>query len=112
VIGNSGSDADWWSGLFNPEPEHRALRGDPNVWKAMRDDLSHRPTPEDVHQLHPALRAAFKGLVGTQLDDSAAPESVEVTGFAHGGLSSGQVHIATWRERLIPLLVERGRAKL
>ncbi|MDQ1291556.1 MAG: hypothetical protein QG615_1364, partial [Nitrospirota bacterium] len=29
--------------------------------------------------------------------------------FAHGGMSSGFVCLEVWRDRLIPLLVSRGR---
>lgn len=29
-----------------------------------------------------------------------AGDSVHCEGFAHGGMSSGQVHLGTWRERL------------
>ncbi|WP_187344132.1 hypothetical protein [Streptomyces sp. 3211.6] len=27
--------------------------------------------------------------------------------YAHGGMSGGMVHLDTWRQRLLPLLVER-----
>ena len=36
-----------------------------------------------------------------------AGDSVHCEGFAHGGMSSGQVHLGTWRERLLPMLANR-----
>lgn len=41
------------------------------------------------------------------LTDPHVDELVYRREFAAGGMSSGQVHLTTWRDRLVPLLVHR-----
>lgn len=95
--------------LFTPEPAQWGLRGDPYLWTAMRDHLADVPLPADPGLVRDTLRAAFIKLAGTDVDDPAAPESVHRDEFAHGGMSSGHIHLPTWRDQLIPLLVLRAR---
>jgi hypothetical protein len=57
---------------------------------------------EGVDVLHEAFRTA----VGVDLR-SATDERVLVPEFDSGGMSGGWVHIATWRNRLMPLLEDR-----
>ncbi|MER7515554.1 hypothetical protein [Streptomyces sp. NPDC126499] len=93
--------------LFEPEPDRWGLRGDPWVWRALRDRLSATDVPPSADTAAALLRAAFAELVGVDLDTDES--SVHRERFAHGGMSSGMVHLDTWRERLMPLLVERAR---
>jgi hypothetical protein len=32
--------------------------------------------------------------------------------YAHGGMSSGMISLEAWRQRLMPMLVERARTRL
>lgn len=97
--------------LFDPEPTPWGLRGDPHLWRAMRDRLSGTDVPASVDEAIALLRAVFGELVG--LDLAEAELSAVYRGeYAHGGMSSGMVHLDTWRERLMPLLVERARVLL
>ncbi|MFB7254848.1 hypothetical protein [Streptomyces nojiriensis] len=97
--------------LFDPEPKRWGLRGDPYVWRALRDHLSGTDVPESVGEAVRLLRAAFSELVGTDLADEPA-SSVYQEPYAHGGMSSGMVSLDAWRERLIPLLAERATTLL
>ncbi|MFF5973349.1 hypothetical protein ACFY7C_17680 [Streptomyces sp. NPDC012769] len=91
--------------LFDPEPEVWGLRGDPYVWRTLRDRLAGTDVPPTTEAATALLRAAFAEVVGVDLD---TPESsVYREQYAHGGMSSGVVHLDTWRERLMPMLVER-----
>ena len=97
--------------LFSPEPGRWGLRGDPWVWQAMRDHLSGAYLPPTLAEVEAMLYAAFNRLVCVDLATEMEP-SVFREEFAHGGMSSGSVHLETWRFELIPLLVDRARVLL
>lgn len=94
--------------LLEEEPGQRGLRGDPYVWAALREHLAGLPLPDDEATLEESLLTAFTAVVGSDLRTELA-ERVYREEFAHGGMSSGYVHLPTWRDHLIPLLVSRGR---
>lgn len=94
--------------LFEEEPEQWGLRGDPYVWAAIREHLAGRPLPDDDTTLEESLLTAFTAVVGVDLRTESA-DQVYRKEFAHGGMSSGHVSLRIWRDRLIPLLVSRGR---
>lgn len=52
--------------------------------------------------------AAFGELAGLNLVSGTA-SSVYRAQYAHGGMSSGMISLDTWRQQLIPVLVERAR---
>lgn len=93
--------------LFASEPEQWGLRGDPHAWQAIRHHLNDTPMPCNPANAERMLKEAFRTVVGVDLGDPRATESVFREEFAHGGMSSGLVHLPTWRDRLIPTLVNR-----
>ena len=99
------------SDLFEPEPQQWGLRGDPWVWRALRDHLGGTYLPPSAGEVERMLYAAFNRLVAVDLATEVAP-AVFREEFAHGGLSSGQVSLDTWRGYLMPLLVDRAVALL
>ncbi|MFD5393359.1 hypothetical protein ACFWJW_03810 [Streptomyces sp. NPDC127097] len=94
--------------LFDPEPERWGLRGDPHVWRALRDHLSGTDIPASFDEAVSLLRVTFGELVGVDLVTNAR-SSVYHEQFAHGGMSSGMVDLDNWRDSLLPLLAERAR---
>ncbi|MFE1829095.1 hypothetical protein [Streptomyces yangpuensis] len=96
--------------LFDPEPSPWGLRGDPHVWRALRDHLAGKEVPASVDEVLSLLRESFSLLVG--LDVGHPMSSVYREQYAHGGMSSGMVCLDTWRDRLMPLLAERARTLL
>jgi len=96
------------SELFDPEPRTWGLRGDPYLWRALREHLSGADMPGSADNVATKLHAAFGELVGLDLASDPA-SSVHREQFAHGGMSSGMVSLDAWRQRLIPMLVERAR---
>ncbi|MEU2557617.1 hypothetical protein ABZ589_39325 [Streptomyces sp. NPDC013313] len=97
--------------LFDPEPEGWGLRGDPYVWQALRDHLSETEIPATVDEVISLLREAFIEVVGVNLVTRQEPH-VYRKQYAHGGMSSGFVALGVWRDRLMPMLVERARRML
>jgi hypothetical protein len=97
--------------LFDPEPARWGLRGDPYVWRAMRDHLAGAYLPPSVGEVMRMLYTAFERVVAVDLETSAEP-SVYRAEFAHGGMSSGYVSLDAWRTRLMPLLIDRAQALL
>jgi hypothetical protein len=97
--------------LFDPPPDRWGLRGDPWVWQAMRDHLTGTYLPPTLGECEAMLYAAFNRIVGVDLATELEP-MVFRREFAHGGMSSGQIHLDTWRAELLPLLVDRARTKI
>jgi hypothetical protein len=96
-----------WGRAFASPPEQWGLRGDPSVWEEMHRRLRDAPVAVDPDQAGRQLRECFEAVTGVRLDNPDLDESVYRAEFARGGMSSGQVHIPTWRNRLLPLLLER-----
>ncbi|MEU5709934.1 hypothetical protein [Streptomyces flaveolus] len=99
------------SDLFDPEPEQWGLRGDPYVWQALRDHLSGTEIPASVDEVISLLRMAFSEVVGVDIVTERESQ-VYREQYAHGGMSSGFVALHVWRDRLMPMLVDRARRLL
>lgn len=102
-VSNRPSAAD----LFEPEPDTWGLRGDPYLWDDMQRHLASHEFPTDERKARRILEGLFQQLVGCDLADPDSEEMVFVERYAHGGMSSGQVDLPTWRKVLIPLLLSR-----
>lgn len=90
--------------LFEKEPVQWSLRGDPFLWRKMRDYFSEIPLPVHVTELEEAIARGFLELTGHPMSDT---ENFYVEEFAHGGMSSGSICLEFWRDRAIPLLRSR-----
>lgn len=94
--------------LFLREPAQWGLRGDPWLWRAMRDRLEDVPLPGNFTALTFLLEQAFADEIGVKPYEKTEPVFVER--FAHGGMSSGNVEPTWWRKTAIPILVDRWAA--
>ena len=94
--------------LFTPEPRQWGLRGDPFLWRLLRDQLITTELPSTSQELMATLRHALAEAAGVDLD--SAENQVFVGILAHGGMSSGSVWLPWWRDTGLPLLVERWSA--
>lgn len=110
TVSADGPEAVRVSDLFDPEPETWGLRGDPHLWRALRARLAGQDMPTSADELASVLYAAFRELAGTDLTSGPA-SSVYREQYAHGGMSSGMISLDTWRQRLMPMLFERARAR-
>lgn len=89
------------------EPQQWGLRGDPFVWRELRQHFIESGLPETPSDFASGLESRFKELVGVPL--STEQEFVFIQRYAHGGMSSGQVDPKWWRGTGIPLLQDRFR---
>lgn len=90
--------------LFDDEPEHWGLRGDPYLWREFREHFSDTPVPSSSKTLEQEIENAFQLLTGQPLSSSA---DVHIERLAHGGMSSGWISPLFWREKVLPLLKTR-----
>lgn len=101
IVGQSGTVI---ASLFNPEPETWGLRGDPFLWRKMKENLLTTPLPGTKAKLDRVISDAFLLLTGKPI---STPDDFHVEAFAHGGMSSGFVCPEFWRDQALPLLKER-----
>jgi hypothetical protein len=92
--------------MFTPEPEQWGLRGDPYLWRALREALAETAIPSTDEGVDNLLVDRIKDLTGVDIRRELQ-EALYREEFAHGGMSSGQIHVPTWRGRLVPLLIAR-----
>lgn len=97
--------------IFDPEPQTWGLRGDPHLWRALRERLSETDMPGSAEKAVGLLHAAFGELTGLDLAGETA-SAVYRAQYGHGGMSSGMISLDTWRQRLMPMLAERARIVL
>lgn len=92
------------STLFAPEPHTWGLRGDPYLWREMRERLSAIPCPATADELAAIVESMFRQLTGHPVSYG---EYIHLEKYSHGGMSSGMVSPEYWRETAIPLLRQR-----
>jgi hypothetical protein len=93
------------SDLFEPQPIQWGFRGDPYLWAEMSTALAGVAVPSSAEQFTRLLEDTFAELVGAPLNSPQS--SVFVERYSHGGMSSGRVSLAFWRDRGFPLLQAR-----
>lgn len=96
--------------LFDRAPFQWGLRGDPLVWRVMQDRLAHVEMPGTVFELIDLLNDTFRAVVGEDLNDLNI-DVLHREEFEAGGMSSGQIAVSAWRERLIPILIDRSQLR-
>ncbi len=92
--------------LMAVEPTRWGLRGDPFLWREMREMLSEQAVPSREAEIREAVSVAFEALTGQSIE---ARHHFFVERFAHGGMSSGHVDPAFWRTRALEHLIEAWR---
>jgi molybdenum cofactor cytidylyltransferase len=93
--------------LFHDAPARWGLRGDPHLWREMRERFEGVECPSTAEALVVLVEEAFAGLTGRPLSH---PEPFYVEKYSHGGMSSGYVNPAFWRDTALPLLQDCLRA--
>jgi hypothetical protein len=92
--------------LFIPEPEQWGLRGDAYLWRALSEELHERSIPATDEGVENLLVERIRDLAAFDVRQERRI-AVHRDQFAHGGMSSGQIHVPAWRDRLVPLLIVR-----
>lgn len=96
--------------LFVPEPAEWGLRGDPYLWRELRTRGRRLPLPKTAEAVTRLLDKMLSEVLEQEWEGLRGQENVLHPSLAHGGMSSGHVHISTWRNRLVPLLIARAKA--
>jgi hypothetical protein len=90
--------------LFEKEPMHWGLRGDPYLWREMSAHFEQVPLPDSADELISLLETTFERLTTHSISE---PEMFFMERFSHGGMSSGHISPDFWRETVIPMLLDR-----
>lgn len=90
--------------LFDKEPMHWGLRGDPYLWREMSAHFEQTPLPDSADELISLIETTFEKLTGHSISER---EMFFIERFSHGGMSSGHISPDFWRETVIPLMRAR-----
>ena len=95
------------SKIFEEEPEQWGLRGDPYLWRELKDRLASIEMPETPDQLKSIIEKEYEEATGHPIDHKG---HFKVERFMHGGMSSGGISPEFWSSSAIPMLVKRHAA--
>jgi hypothetical protein len=90
--------------FFNEEPIQWGLRGDPYLWRDMKQQLINIKCPDSVEKFVEIIETTFLNLTGQPI---LHKDFIGLAKYSHGGMSSGSVSPEFWREKAIPLLKKR-----
>lgn len=82
------------------------LRGDPHVWRQLRDRVAETPTPPSAATIRAVLVTAIREICDVDIDN-CDEEIVYRDYLDHGGMSGGSISVEWWRSQGLPLIVER-----
>lgn len=94
--------------IFEIDPIHWGLRGDPYLWKELANQFSGFKLDTAPAHFDSVLDQKFN----TFLEEKGRPQSdrvVWVPSFPQYGMSGGAVSLEWWNEKGLPLLKERYR---
>ena len=94
------------STLFEDEPTQWGFRGDPYLWREMKESLRDSPLPETEMELLIRLKSAFEKLTGKPISTVRA---IKIERYDQSGMSGGMVSTDFWKNTAIPLLLDRFR---
>ena len=93
----------WVEALFDCE-KRAGLRGDPHLWLEIEKAMTLMDQPETVQEFEKLL---FEILDELGVDINSPDDRQWLDRYPNDGMSAGYVHLDTWREKNIPLLIER-----
>lgn len=105
--------------IFDKDPECGwGLRGDPYLWNLLRAKMGSGVPPKSVEEFKTMVEQIYEKTTGVSVSNtqqlSVAGEEEDFVpmfkdiGF---GASAGWISRVTWRERIIPILIERFKAE-
>lgn len=99
--------------LFEEEPKQWGLRGDPFMWRELKEIFSQVPLPASGRECERLIRQALYDIINAEaanpLPDRRDPTHARyrIERFSHGSMSSGYVSTQFWETTGIPILVQR-----
>ena len=120
-----------FASIFRKRPEKWGLRGDPFLWELMEWKLKEVPLPNSVGEVKERITNEFAQItnvtyagriVNWELFEAqkwhylVGPEGIVqeryLTFLPSRGMSGGTIHVGTWRNKLLPLLLENAKTLL
>jgi hypothetical protein len=98
--------ARWPDELFATHPRQWGMRGDPHLWRELAARLNAHPEPTSGLELEGLIQHQLRLLTGVDIATSTET-AVQIHRYPTSGMSGGLISPPTWRDRLVPLLVER-----
>ena len=98
IIVVAGYDGPTIADLFRHEPIDWGLRGDPYLWKDMRDRFLDWLLPDSIEELDGRIRRSFEELAGASIDSK---EPIFNPNYDTGGMSSGHIDPQFWRTQAL-----------
>ena len=92
--------------IFTPEPGQWGLRGDPFLWRLLKERYQAAELPYPPEALREDILRIFADLTG-ELPAPGKHYYVERFAKTHVGMSTGWVSGDFWLDTAIPLLMER-----
>lgn len=92
------------SKIFEHEPSQWGLRGDPLLWREMRNLLGDRDMPPTPEELKEIIETLYEECVGHPLSYS---KNIKIERYGDSGMSGGFVCPEFWATKGIKLLVSR-----
>ena len=92
--------------MFAVLPHQWGVRGDPYLWVELKAALATEPKPAATPELAASIARELRRLTGVDVM-TTAETSVQVERYPSSGMSGGFVSPPWWRDRIIPMLVER-----
>jgi len=92
------------SEIFEDEPRQWGLRGNPYLWREMKDRLKETEMPSTPEDLKKLLENTYQEATGHPISEEG---EFFIERFEHGGISGGYINQEFWERNGIPMLVER-----
>ena len=92
------------SEIFEEEPTQWGLRGDPFLWRELKERLNNISMPETSEQLKALIEKEYEVATGHPI---SYENIFGVERFLSHGMSSGGISPEFWVKKAIPLLVSR-----
>lgn len=92
------------SEIFEKEPVQWGLRGDPFLWRELKEKMKGITMPSSVEALQALIEIEYEKSTGQSIH---VMEIIGIERFKSRGMSSGCVSPEFWATKAIPLLLSR-----
>ncbi len=94
--------------LFEREPISWGLRGDPHLWRLMRERFRGVPLPDSVDELYGLIKDVFVEVTGESMHIQFEKKNIYVPSLATGsGMSDGSISRDFWGMVAVALITDR-----
>jgi hypothetical protein len=87
--------------LFENEPMRWGLRGDPHLWREMREHFEKTTLPDSADELIAFVETMFEALTNHPISER---DFFFIERFSDGGMSRGMISSEFWRDKVLPMM--------